>query len=377
MKIVQAQKLLGQPWEYRSERTALTNPLVLVFADRLFLEKDEILDEIKEEFPYDQMVFASASGEISGTQVNDNSVVVTAIEFEKAAFLVERANILTLNKDSRELGSNLMARLPLTGLKHLFILTDANHVQVGALINGIESVLNQKVAITGGVCSDSPRFQRTVLSYNSTPIEGEVIVIGFYGESLEITYASCGGWIPFGPERTITKCKGNVVHEFDDRPALKIYTDYLGSMAKKLPDPTVTFPLNITENSEQRPVVRGIVSVDRSKNSITLAEDIALNSKAQLMTASVDSIVAGAHEAANMAMKNRMKKPQVALVVSCSGRKAVMQQRVEEEIEEVSYVFGEDVPVVGFYSAGELAPFHNEKSCILHNQTMTLTLISE
>ena len=49
----------------------------------------------------------------------------------------------------------------------------------------------------------------------------------------------------------------------------------------------------------------------------------------------------------------------------------------EEEIEEVSLVMGKDVPITGFYSYGEMAPFAGERNCELHNQTMTLTLISE
>jgi len=55
----------------------------------------------------------------------------------------------------------------------------------------------------------------------------------------------------------------------------------------------------------------------------------------------------------------------------------VMDQRVEEEIEEVVELIGKETKIGGFYSYGEIAPFHGENTCELHNQTMTLTLISE
>ena len=118
MKIVQARKLLGKPWEYQSERIALKNPLVLVFADRFFLGNDEIINEVKEEFPYGQIVFTSVSGEISGTQVNDKAIVVSAIEFEKSSFLVEQTNLVNLREDPLEFHSNSSDRSHEDNLMH-------------------------------------------------------------------------------------------------------------------------------------------------------------------------------------------------------------------------------------------------------------------
>jgi hypothetical protein len=108
-----------------------------------------------------------------------------------------------------------------------------------------------------------------------------------------------------------------------------------------------------------------------------LAGDVPINSRVQLMMASVDGIGDGAKIAAEFAMKNRKNKPELAVLVSCIGRKLVMNQRVEEEVEQVLETIGEKIPMTGFYSYGEMAPFNGSKSCELHNQTMTITLISE
>jgi hypothetical protein len=92
---------------------------------------------------------------------------------------------------------------------------------------------------------------------------------------------------------------------------------------------------------------------------------------------SPDGIANGAQTASVMAMQDRKTKPQLALVVSCIGRKVVMNQRAEEEIELVNEIIGDQAAIAGFYSYGEIAPFHDSRECELHNQTMTLTLISE
>ena len=108
-----------------------------------------------------------------------------------------------------------------------------------------------------------------------------------------------------------------------------------------------------------------------------LAGDIPENSKVQLMMTNIDNIANASEKAAKQALSTRQNEPELALLVSCIGRKLVLDQRVEEEIEEVVDVLGKSTTICGLYSYGEIAPFHGEKNCKLHNQTMTVTLISE
>ncbi|MCS7086395.1 MAG: FIST C-terminal domain-containing protein, partial [Bacteroidia bacterium] len=70
-------------------------------------------------------------------------------------------------------------------------------------------------------------------------------------------------------------------------------------------------------------------------------------------------------------------EPQFALLISCVGRRLVLNQRVDEEVEEVRNIFGENTVMAGFYSYGELAPATAMAPCELHNQTMTITAFSE
>jgi hypothetical protein len=76
-------------------------------------------------------------------------------------------------------------------------------------------------------------------------------------------------------------------------------------------------------------------------------------------------------------MKNRKKKAEIAILVSCIGRKLVMNNRVGEETEYVKESLGASTLITGFYSYGQIAPFDGNDYANLHNQTMTVTLISE
>ena len=377
MKIIQASKFKNQDWKYLQEKTTLNNPLVLVFGNRFLLEDSDVIDNIRAEFPYEHIVFGSTAGEIVGCNVNDNSISVTAIEFEKSSFIVERKNILDYDKNAKALGEALYDKIPKENLKHLFVLSEGSFVNGSSLIKGLENDIDAAVSITGGMCADDARFEKTLSSYKENPKVGEVILIGFYGETLEISYASFGGWIPFGPERIITKSEANILYEIDGQPALDLYRNYLGAKASELPQASLLYPLNVTPTDKKEPVVRTILNINNEDQSMILAGDVPINSRVQLMMASVDGIATGAQDAAKFAMKNRRNKPEIAILVSCIGRKLVMNQRVEEEVEQVKEAIGENIPMTGFYSYGEMAPFNESTSCELHNQTMTLTLISE
>jgi hypothetical protein len=231
--------------------------------------------------------------------------------------------------------------------------------------------------ITGGLCGDAARFEKTVAAYNENPKPGEIVAIGFYGDTFEASFAIHGGWTPFGPERIVTKSEGNILHELDGKPALDLYKSYLGEKAKDLPSAALLYPLDVKSEGEEQSYVRTILNIDDDNNTMILAGDIPEKSRVQLMMTNVDNIANASELAAKQALEKRKTKPQLALLVSCIGRKLVLDQRVEEEIEEVVSIVGEDTTVCGFYSYGEIAPFNLEINCQLHNQTMTITLISE
>lgn len=377
MKFQQFEKKKDQEWScVISTGLKLQKPLVLVFGNRYALESPKIYNEIKKLFPDGEIVFGSTAGEIIGNQVLEDSITITAIEFEKSNYVVFRENILAHNKDAVLLGNKLIQKVPKEGLKHIIIISEGSFINGSALIEGLQTGIDN-IAITGGLCGDDSRFEKTISSYNENPKEGEIILIAFYGESLDVSFAQYGGWTPFGPERIITKSHQNILYELDNQPALDLYKKYLGDKAAQLPQSALLYPLSVKTKNKKEPIVRTILAINEQTNTMTLAGDIPEGAVVQLMMANIDYIIDSALQAAEIGMKNRKNKPEFALLVSCIGRKLVMDQRVEEEIEEVIEVIGSQAVVSGFYSYGELAPFAGNINCELHNQTMTLTLFSE
>ena len=376
MKTVQLVRYNSEDWKYIGIEQELKNPLVLVLGNRYLLEDKGIYAEIRELFPSGQIVFGSSCGEILANNVNDNSISITAIEFERAHFEIQTHNILEENSNSEKAGFEAVNKLSKKGLKHVFVVSEGSFVNGSSLTKGMTMALPD-VLITGGLCGDDGRFEKTLASYNENPKQGEIIVIGLYGETLDISFSINGGWIPFGPERLITKSKDNVLYELDGKPALDLYKKYLGDKASELPESALIYPLNVKSKDNSQSFVRTILGIDEENNAMILAGDVPEDSSVQLMMTNMDAIANASETAARQAMEFRTDKPQLAFLVSCIGRKLVLDQRVEEEVEEVIQVIGNTTIVSGLYSYGEMAPFYGERNCELHNQTMTITLISE
>lgn len=377
MKTAQLVKHQNKDWEYVIENKDLKEPLVLVFGNRYMFEKDTIYSEIREMFPDGHIIFASSCAEISSNTVNNNSITITAIEFEKSNFLVKTSNVLNKDLDSFKTGDELIKQFPQDGLRYVFVISEGSFINGSELTRGMSTSTKDNLIITGGLCGDDDRFEKTLASYNENPKEGELVAVGFYGETLEISFSIHGGWTPFGPQRIVTKSDGNTLYELDGLPALDLYKKYLGEKAKDLPAAALLYPFSVTTEGERQSIVRSILNIDEEKNAVILAGDIKENAKVQLMMTNVDHIANASERAASQALEYRVNKPDLAILVSCIGRKLVLDQRVEEEIEEVIEVLGEDTVISGFYSYGEIAPFHGESACQLHNQTMTITLMSE
>ena len=377
MKTLQLVKKDSGDWEYISEKTKLIKPLVLVFGNRFLLEAENLFEEIKVIFPDGEIVFGSSCADITSRTVNENSISITAIEFEKSSFVIKTNNVLNVDCDSYKTGSDLIKQFPKEGLKYVFVVSEGSFINGSQLTKGMNNASDDNLLITGALCGDSERFEKTLASYNENPKQGEIVAIGFYSETLEVTFSIYGGWTPFGPERIVTKSEGNVMFELDNQPALNLYKKYLGEKSKELPAAALLYPLNVKSNEAKQTIVRSILNIDEEKNAMILAGDIPEGSIVQLMMTNVDNIANASERAARQALELRENKPELAMLVSCIGRKLVLDQRVEEEIEEVIEVIGEGTTVTGFYSYGEIAPFHGETSCQLHNQTMTVTLLSE
>jgi hypothetical protein len=351
--------------------------LVIYFGARPALSGCALHQELRSMYPDAHLLGCTTAGEISGTTVSDDSVVATAIRFDHTAVRAAYRPLADASK-SKEVGEELARDLAADDLLHVFVLAEGLKVNGSELVKGLWQGLPDGVAVTGGLAGDAARFEKTMVCLDGQVNDSAVAAVGFYGDRLRVGYGSLGGWDPFGPDRQITRAEGNVLYELDGSSALGLYKTYLGAHTANLPASGLLFPLSLRgENGDQR-VVRTILGIDEEAQSLTFAGDIPQGGYAQLMKANFDRLIDGAQgapTACGQLVGNQA--PDLAILISCVGRKLVLNQRTEEEVESVREVLGDSTVLSGFYSYGEIAPFMSSTKCELHNQTMTITTFSE
>ena len=377
MKTRQARFTTSNGWDVPIASLGSEADLLLAFGAPNLLTDRGLFEEIEQAHPNAILAGCSTAGEIKDTEVTDDSLVLSAIWLERTRI---RSVCLPLESpdDSYATGARLAAELLEKDLAHVLVFSEGLQVNGSKLVKGINERLPQEVQVTGGLAGDGESFSKTLILADGKAASNRVVAIGFFGHHLESGCGSLGGWDPFGPERLITRSDGNVLHELDGRFALEIYRRYLGPYEKDLPASALLFPLALRLADGEPSVVRTVLSIDDERNTMTFAGDMPAGAYARFMKANFDRLVGGATRAATLSRDALgAERCEFALLISCVGRKMVLKQRVEEEVEGVRRVLGDTPALAGFYSYGEISPFSLGTECRLHNQTMTITTFQE
>jgi hypothetical protein len=363
-------------WEpHAPGRMRVAPQVVFVFAGETELGNGPALDEVRRAYPAARIFGGSTAGEICDTRVADGTLVSTAVHFEHVR--VEGA-LVPIGSDSHQAGRQLAAALPAGGLRHAFVLADGLTVNGTELAHGLRAGLPAQVAVTGGLTGDGNRFQRTAVVLDGECGPGTAAILGFYGERLAVGYGAMGGWGAFGPERLITRSSGRVLYEVDGQPVLALYKKYLGEHASGLPGTGLMFPLVLRMPDGAQGMARSVLGIDEAAQSVTFAGDMPEGAYARLMMASHERLIEGAAGSARAALEGLgEREPDLALLISCAGRRLVLEDRVEEEIEDVRETLGTRPALAGFYSYGEIAPLAAGAGPELQNQTMVVTTFAE
>jgi hypothetical protein len=356
--------------------------LVVYFGTRLNLEPAERFRELREMFPDAHLLGCSTGGQIRNDEVFDDEIAAVAVTFDATRLRLAWEDVAGA-EHSHACGAAIGEKLAAPDLAGIFVLSDGLNINGSGLVAGIASVVGNSVPLTGGMAGDGADFKSTLVGADFAPRGHVAAAIGFYGSAVQIGHGSAGGWDQFGPRRRITRSVGNVLYELDGEPALDLYERYLGEEdAKGLPSTALFFPLRVYEpDRADHDIVRTILAVDREARSMTFAGDMPEGWVAQLMRGNFDRLAAGAAHAARqsqgMTMRRKRTGDELAVLVSCIGRRLVLGQNSVDEVEAAGVELGDNVTRIGFYSYGEISPHSVSGVCQLHNQTMTITTISE
>jgi hypothetical protein len=341
----------------------------------------DLLRGIRTAVPGVPLIGCTTDGEISSKGLSTNSVVVLAIKSAQIKF--RTAFVPNAGSDSFNAGVKLAEQLPRA---YLQIFSDGLTVNGSELLRGIQSVLGENIPVVGGSAGDGSLFRQTFQFHHDDVLTDSVVAVSFEG-GFDFGIGVRSGWRPIGVLKKVTKSIKNVVYEIDHDPALNVYEKFLGKHAALLPAVGVEYPLSLFKNKKNISetdsfICRATMSVNRAEKSITFAGDVPQDSYVKMTMGNEADIIDATRIAARQALDQlslagKKIKPAAIFFYSCMARKIVLGTRTGEEIEVLQEVVGKDVPIIGFYSYGEFAPLEKEGRAYLHNETATLTIISE
>lgn len=349
--------------------------LVLCFGEKQMLRKENAFSLLQQKFPHAIVTICSAAGAIANTAVLDHTFTAAAIQFEKTTVKSHCVNIKDFS-NSYDAGFSLMQNINAVDTRYIFLLSDGQLVNGSELIRGVNEANTAQIPVSGGLAADGYDFTSTITGIDAAPQEGNILAIALCGKNLVVRYGTEAGWENFGPEREVTNALNNRLFEIDGKNALDLYKKYLGKEAEGLPGSALFFPLSVILSGNEEPLVRTILSIDNTDKSMLFAGDLPVGSKVRFMRANLDKLTIAATNAALQTLEKDAKTPKLAILVSCVGRKIVLDERIDDELMAVDEIFKGQTMLTGFYSYGEIAPC-SAHSSQLHNQTMSITTFYE
>ncbi|TMN86748.1 FIST C-terminal domain-containing protein, partial [Pseudoalteromonas sp. S408] len=126
----------------------------------------------------------------------------------------------------------------------------------------------------------------------------------------------------------------NVLYEIDGETALDLYKQYLGPYVNELPGSALLFPLSMRLDDSGKNLVRTILTIDEDKKTMTFAGNLPEGARVRLMKANFEKIIEGSSIAAAKSVETGQKQfPELAILISCVGRKLILQDRTSEEVQ--------------------------------------------
>ena len=360
-------------------------PSIVIAFSSIKYEQKDVLAGLNEIFTNVPIIGGSAAGEITSWDTAFEAVSVMAIATDQIKFTLGIGT--NVAADSFKAGAMAAQEvIKNNGNKKpdlLLILPDGMTANGAALVDGVRSVMGQNFPIIGGSLGDDYLFKKTYEYHNDQLLTDTIVAVGFSGD-FTYGFGIRHGWKPVGLPMKITKAEGVWIKEIDGKPALKMYEDYFGKEAAELvKEPLArmayTYPIGIRVEGSDEMLIRDPI-IANEKGEISTAAAIPEGTMVNIMIGDRDQAIQAAKSASEVAREQlEGGTPKFIIMFNCMARNKLLGVRCHEENQVVQKSIGPDVPMLGFYTYGEIGPLLGKKGtrAYFHNETMTLFTIGD
>ena len=345
-----------------------------------------VIETITKILQPNKIVGSSTAGIIVTDKVSPQGVAVLAINSEDIHFTTTVLPDIA-GKDMRTMGFQMARNLSIEhknpGRQILTVFSDGGLTNGASFTFGAKEVLGNTTPVVGAISSDNFAFKKTAQFYQQQILSNSAVGI-LMGGPISIAIGSKHGWKPLGKPRTIDKVEGCVIKTIDGKPAAMLYENYFGEDAKSLKESrlgamAILYPMGIYLEEERYYLLRNAIDI-LDDGSIVCQGEVPEGSEMHLMIGSKDSCKQAAMDAAlevREGLSGRQAK--LILIIESMTRYKLLGRTAIQEIQIIKDVLGYTTPMIGMYSAGEIAPFQSidqSKNTHLQNESIVIIAIS-
>ncbi|HEX3046295.1 MAG TPA: FIST N-terminal domain-containing protein [Bacillota bacterium] len=358
--------------------------LVLVFSSAKF-DFGELIKGIRSITGAAQLVGGTTHGEIFNEGKQTGSVIVMCM---KSTVQIGAAFCKGLKADPLRTGVELAeqlikdASIPAKGT--MVLLTEGIGVNISALVRGIYDTTGAGVQILGGSFANDIQLEITYQFFNEEIFTDGVCGIYFPPE-IQVGVGIKHGWFPMDELMVVTKSQDNILYELDNRPAADVYINKLNIAVDNVTQEALAeandlnHPIGIFEFGG-RYLIRHLFTLTSERGIICYGE-IPQDSMVSLMGWTKETLINAAEEASREAESMiragaERKKVKAVLVFDCFCRLELLEDDIDQEIKAVQKIFGEETPIFGFFTNGEIGVLEGGPPRF-HNKTVVVCAIGE
>ena len=338
----------------------------------------ELLEGLHDALQRDDLIVVGNSGdgfyETAGVS-NHGAVVLGLNSGGQVRWRLERFG--QLNEDLEGKVEQLMASLTVDGERPClgYLISD---FRVDAA--RIESVLRERVTfpVVGGFAADHRQMAKCFLYVNRSVIDDALVMLAAYGD-LRFSISVGNSLRAVGRAGLVEAAERAQVHRIDGISAMDFIEREIGKPVLQTDRGILSLLVLDPEVPEEKHLRSIVPDFSMNPGSLGLFCGIAKGRTVQVCVARPEDMVAEAHAIANAACA-RHGAPAAALVISCSGRKALLGGHIGHETEALKSAFPLGLPLAGFASFGEFAPLSRDGGYtrnLFHNMSYVLLMIDQ
>jgi PAS domain S-box-containing protein len=351
-----------------------TPSALFVFSSSEF-DPHATLRAITGQYPGVPLVGGTTLGEFSSEMgLSDDSIVIAALVSDSVSFAsgVVREEYPSQEDAVRQAWETVGASLE-GPPKVCLVFPDSETKSVGGMLHMFGKVAGDECVVAGGLAGKSVGSLKGPFLFHGDEVLTGGVVFMLVGGAVVPHVVVCQNWMEIGSEGTVTSADGVLIKTINDEPAVVFYRRQLGPDAPPLPE----FPLSIRDGNTVHPTMRGVLGIDEASGSLRVSDEVGEGGVVRLAKARPQYLLEGVYSHFRAIPREVIERSALVLSFSCGARRWLMGTETHKEVETIELALKCRIPLVGFYSFGEVGPVEEGAMPVLHNHTLVSLLLAE